>query len=652
MRNVRFILGAVGIGLALPSAALDFQSNGNTLKTLVPKLSEATGLKLSVATPFENMVVVARATKAEPTDFLNRIAAASGLTWVKADDGFRLDRLPESATAEYQNYVKFSSELWQSWRENPPTNGNNVDDVMLAFNPAELAQIVIGGRVVYSDRRNGNQLQMSPGVLQAVRERLDGQQATALTELDRRIAAETNQQRRDRILPFRERIATPIAKRLVTIYRNGLTSYSVSVTALDNEGNPRFNNGGQYRITPTNPQSTPIIGNPISAELKAKLNAFTQVGQTANPYRSEIRNIITNPAANEPAAFAVGPTLLAAIPESQNFVAVIPDESLIPLANSLEDSGLAGIAAPSNYLTTAQEEGWITIKPRLLTHAWITQRDRAALGRVTTELVQTGVIRLATQIAYASTVSEVHSNPSWENYLTVQLIGAGAASQLSTFNGTSLEGLQLLGALGNRATAQERVELPSSALNTAFINPLLFNSPSGPSRVVSNGNITVIDNRTQEQDRNGRSNGERTEYLANTPPNGGTITITTERRNAIIARTQDGTTQVPLSERDLAGLRASQLSGGIRSRFGDIAGSINQFGMSESIRISIAIQYPDGTRFTRRVSATEPAQSFGDYSELPANIQEETNRRANEYVQRATRDQERRQRRNTPPPQP
>lgn len=641
MNQFRLIIGTLTLGVSALALPLDFETPGKSLKNLIPDLSEATGLKLSVNSQFENLSVMIQAKGVQPTDLLTQIGNATGLTWFQADGGYRLDRSPEIEQKAFQTYYEYSTNLWKSWQENPPVNSSNsVDQIMLAFPAAELGRIVIGGRVVYADRRNANQLQLPTAAATAVNTILSAQQSAMLAGIDQRLNQEQNAERKARFQAFRDQIATPVNKRIVTIYRSGLNSYSVSAQGIDSEGNPRFNAAQQYRITGSTPASEVSSASPLDEEAIAKLKAFSQVTPTGNPYTSTLRQILLNPAQNEPVAFAIAPAIKASVPKSTNFVAFVPDESMIPLANAMISSGLKGL--PEARLVTESKDGWLVIKPQLLTHAWITQRNRAALGRVTSEIAQTGVISLATQLSYANSVNEVFSTSGWENTLARQVLGGSPSSQLSTFSGLSLEGLQILSALGNRATAQTVVQLPSSSLSPAVVNPLLFNSPGAPSKVNLQAQAQAqaaetTERRGQDMERGGRGfGGERTEWLANTPPNGGTITVTTQTRDAIIARTQDGKTQVAMSERDLASLRASQLSGGVRSRYSDIAGTLNQFGMSKTISVTIQIQYPDGTRLTRRVGATEPAQNFGTYAQLPEQLQQETNQRANEYVQRAS----------------
>lgn len=140
------------------SASITFAHPAAPLKTLVPKLAEATGLNLAVAKEMQWSVVFVDVSDVSTEDLLAKIAASTYGTWqtdregkrVLAFDRAALDRKIAGENAEFEKRLRISL-------KNKSTEGATATGIyrlLERIGPANLSNLPMYKRIVYSDRPN------------------------------------------------------------------------------------------------------------------------------------------------------------------------------------------------------------------------------------------------------------------------------------------------------------------------------------------------------------------------------------------------------------------------------------------------------------------------------------------------------------------
>jgi len=670
--NYRRLLWVTGLTATFAASfGLDFESNGETLATLFPKLSKETGLTLRLNGDLNNEVVVIRAKNADPKELLQKIADATGLAWTQEEGGYRLSRnfeLDQKAQIAFRDYTINSIRAWQ---KNPPANaGSPVDEIMMAIPPEYLGNVTIGGRVVFSDRNNRNQSAMSNSIR-------DLATAIVAEQNQARIAAVQalyDRQPNDRMKSILDAAKVPHSKIILVVRRNSLDTWTLNLQALDQSGATRFTFAGSYAMPdPASGTGTTLSDWKLSEESSEFANLKLISGSSENSAdKSTFLKYALDPVNNEPLSMAIGPALLTSAPSTQNFVACLPDEYADRIATSLTFQGPAGLNG-TGVNVTKDEQGWVIISPALKLHNWDTRRDRAALKLVMNKLASDGILSLNDQADYAKTVTTWFSTSSFEFNLARKAIGSSISRELTRMTGSQIEGLAIYNALREKMSMQNEVKSIKD-LQRNFITFTVFNSPVEPSpaprRTEASQDIMAMSSApmisVQFAQAGGQQRGqaemqfggnlERTEMYSNGLPLGGQINIRVRNQDAYVVRAVDNSMQSVMNERDLTTLRASQMSTNIRPNNGILATSNNNYGVTRTLSITFQIQFADGTSFTRTVSGTEAPKQYVQYDKLPQNILSRVEEQALSMATRANEQGQnqrgQRRRGGTPPPAP
>lgn len=155
-----FVLGSAPISFTHPVAPL---------KTVIPEVSKATGLNLSVAKDMQWQFIYLRTKDVEPNDLLNRIAQATYGTWEIDSEGNRklvfnrsaYNKKLAEAQIEREAWVRASlaADLKELTNQTP---GHTVLRFANILGPKTLASIPADTRAVYSERPNRMQRQLPP----------------------------------------------------------------------------------------------------------------------------------------------------------------------------------------------------------------------------------------------------------------------------------------------------------------------------------------------------------------------------------------------------------------------------------------------------------------------------------------------------------
>lgn len=674
--NYRRLMLVAGLTSAVAASfGLDFETPGETIQSLFPKLSKETGLTLRFNANVANEVVIIKAKNVDGVTLLKKISDATGLTWTQEEGAYRLGRSfldDQKAATEYQNYTVTA---WKNWQADPTVNrASQVDGIMQVFLPEYISNMTIGGRLVFADKPNRNQSAMSGEVRSLATQILREQQQQRIDQLEQRYLQRPSEQFRQII----DAQKAPPSKILLIIRRQSLNTFSVVLQGLGANGNPMYSTNGVYTVTAPSPDTSGLQGwnLPEGSPERANLKLLTSSSTNSNgSSQGIIREAILDPVNNEPFAIAIGPALLASAPESQNFVACLPDESFDRIASGLDSQGPLGLSG-TGVTAKKDEDGWVIVTPQLRVHNWDTRRDRQAIIPLIQKLSTSGILSLNDQADYAKSVSTWFSTNSWEFNLARKALGAAASRELGRITGSQIEGLAIYNGLRDQLKGQD-VTLPITSLKREFITFTVFNSPSDPrvapvqngARQTQNGaseiaiNLVVTDLFAQQRGGNfsvaqiGRSS-ERTELYVGGLPTTGHINVDYRGRDAFVVRSSDGNSQSVMSENDLTRFRASQLSSNIRTRDGGLSATNNVFGSTNSTTITFNIMFSDGTMFSRSVSGTEAPTNFVSYDRLPQSLLTQIEKDAVEMASRANQQQGRGgnrrgsgQRGGPPPPQ-
>ncbi len=664
--NYRRLLLVTGLTAAFATSfGLDFETNGETLGSLFPRLSKETGLTLRLNGDLYNEVVIIKAKDVEPKVLLQKIADATGLAWTQEAGGYRLSRnfeLDQQAQVAFREYTVNSIKEWQV---NPPSiSGSPVDEVMMAMPPDYLAGITIGGRVVFADRNNRNQTAM-PNTVRSLATQLVAEQNQLIID-----NLQLNYDRRpsEALKNILDNAKKPIAKVILVVRRNSLDSWTLNVQGLDQIGATRASFTGSYAMPTVAPTNANVLSDwKLPEDSAAHTNLRIISGSSDNPSdKSLLLKYALDPVNNEPLSLAIGPALLASAPQSQNFVACVPDEYADRIATSLSFQGPAGLNG-TGVTVTKDEQGWVIISPTLKVYNWDTRRDRSALKLIMNKLSTAGVLSINDQADYAKTVTTWFSTSSFEFNLARKAMTGTVSRELSRMTGHQIEGLAIYNALRQKMSMQNEVK-SIKELQRQFVTFTVFNSPAEPSPARQNfqpnqtastfsvNTIQVAGSPQRQQTLQfGGGSQERTEIYAAGLPVEGQININVRNQDSYVVRALDNSAQSVMSERDVTTMRASQMSSNIRSGAGTLGTSNNNFGATRSQSITFQIQFADGTSFSRSISGTESPKSFVQYNELPKNVLTRIEEQAIAMANRANqqgqgqRDQRRRGG-GTPPP--
>jgi hypothetical protein len=648
--NYRRLLLVAGLTATVAASfGLDFESSGETLGSLFPKLSKETGMTLRLNGDVTNEVVIIKAKDVEPVELLQKIADATGLVWTQEEGGYRLSRnfeIDQKAQIEFRDYTTNSLKQWQ--QNPPPTSGSPVDEIMMAMPPEYLANVTIGGRIVFADRNNRNQTAMSNNVRSLATAIIAEQNQMRIDALQ----AAYDKRPDDRIKAFINSAKQPQSKIILVVRRNSLNSWSLTLQALDSNGGARFSFSGSYAtseptLTGTNPLANWNLPEGDPAQQSLKLISGSSENLNA---KATLLKYALDPVNNEPISMAIGPALLASAPDKQNFVACIPDEFVDQIATSLTFQGPSGLNG-TGVTAKKDEQGWVIISPTLKIHNWDTRRDRAALKLIMNKLATAGILSLNDQADYAKTVSSWYSTSSFEFNLARKAIGASISRELTRMTGAQIEGLAIYNALRSKMTMQNEVKSIKD-LQRPFVTFTVFNSPAEPTaapirtqtqtgtQVFSGVQVSIAQPAIAQQ-RGGpqtfqfRGGQERTELYSAGLPLEGQINIGVRSQDSYVVRAIDNSAQSVMSERDLINLRASQMSQNIRPSGGILSTSNNNFGATRSTTITFQIVFADGTSFTRTVSGTEAPKEFVQYNGISQQVLERVEKQAIDMATRA-----------------
>lgn len=667
------------------SFGLDFETSGETLDSLFAKLSKETGMTLRVNADVANEVVIIKARNVEPLTLLKKIGDATGLTWTQEEGGYRLSKHfaeEQKAAADYRAYTY---EGWQSWKADPAVSQSSpIDEIMMEFQPEQISNMTIGGRLVFSDRPNRNQIAMTTNVRSAATKLVYDRHQERIDAME----TQYNQRPNDRFRAMIDAQKAPPVKVIMVVRRQSLNAFSINLQGLDSDGNARYNYGGVYVLSSPDTDSSAVASWKFDENSPARNNLKLLTSSSSNSLGTDpsaLREIIMDPVRNEPFAFAIGPALIESAPENQNFVACLPDESFDRIATGISSRGAAGIAG-TGVLINKDADGWVIFTPQLKVHNWDTRRDRKALVPLIRKLAASGILSINDQADYAKSVTTWFSATSWEYNIARRTLGAAASRELAKISGSQIEGLAIYNALRAKLNGQDEV-LPLTALTQNFVNFTVFNSPADPrilqqvqvdstARLMSPGgptqgiqqiNLSVIPVVEYQMQRGGpgqsevqfRRAGERTELYSGGLPATGQIIVDFNTRDSYVVRSTDGTNQSIMSERDLTMFRASQLSSNIRMRDGGLSATNNVFGATKSTSITFDLQFTDGTAFSRSVSGTDAPSQYAQYGNLSPNLLSRIEKSATELATRANQQTDRNDQRRpggrrgggTPPPQ-
>lgn len=641
------------VAVITPAFALDYQTNGATLGKVIPELAAATELNLTVAPQVINEVVIIRAKGVEKLDLLQRIADATGLAWIKTDEGYRLDKTNEITLLARQAYANYSLAMISGNEPNGLIKTDNSTDsiynVITALPASSISNMDIGGRLVFSTRPTRYQINFPGSSYNSALSEAKAVQQLQVDEFNKRIAGRKIDERTQAVF---DNLKIPVTKVFMVVQRFAFNVYRFELVGLTATGSERItlSTTAAFSAHPDLKAGTDFANWKIAenSDLKKRLASFSGTGDKNASYNSELRAMIINPDANEPAAFAIGPAMIAGAPAKINFVACIPDEEMESIASGLNLHGFSSLAEPSSMLEAKTDGSWVTIKPQLVHLTWATRRNRVQLAKLAQTFDKHGVLNLPDKAAYAPYANNFFGKKGWEIQIGARAFNQAFAAEMGTFTYSALEGLEMYNALKSRLTNTGNLVLPISVLNSGWLNYVIFNSTSGPERnagtrpggrialddlpliadvsgkmavefqLASNELITL-------QQRGGdftqdRTSRERTEFLANGLPPNGNVTVTQGSSTVIVGRSIDRTIQMVLSEGDLANMRAAQLSSNVKTKTGLLGQSTNEFGVTRKVSYQFEIRYADNTTLTRTVSGVIPATTFVPYNKLPGDM--------------------------------
>ncbi|QYK53938.1 MAG: hypothetical protein KF824_03360 [Fimbriimonadaceae bacterium] len=680
MNSYRAFCVSALIAVISPAFAVDYQTNGATLGKVIPELAAATELNLTVAPQVVNEVVIIRAKGVEKFDLLQRVADATGLAWIKTDEGYRLDKTNEITLQARQNYANYTQRLVSGDVPNGLIKVDNALDslsTLISTMPASaISNMDIGGRLVFSTRPTRYQINFPGSSYNSALAEAKAIQQQQVDEFNKRIAARKIDERTQSVL---DSLKQPITKVFMVAQRFSFDVYRFELVGLTATGSERISTSRTMSFTSHPEKKSSVDFNSWkvieNSDAKKRLAAFSGSADKNASYESELKAMILNPAENEPAAFAIGPAMIEGAPTQINFVACIPDEEMESIAAGLNLHGFSSLNSSSSLLEVKGDGNWVTIKPELTHLTWATRRNRVQLAKLAQTFERYGVLNLSDKAAYAPYANNFFGKKGWEIQIGARVFSKEFAGELGTFQYSSLEALELYNTLKPRLTGSTTLTLPLSAVNSGWLNYVIFNSTSGPERRSGNrpgGRIALDDlpliadisgkmeieiqaatmekiaiEQNRGQFDNGQVSRERTEFLAGGLPTNGNITVTQGSSQVVVGRSVDRSIQMVLSENELAGMRAAQLSSNVKTKTGLLGNSTNEFGVTRRVYYQFEIRYSDNTTLTRTVTGVIPATSFVPYNKLPSDM-------LGRIEQSATRMAERANQRNdkTPPPQP
>ncbi len=558
---------------------VDFSLPAVTAKSLLEQLSQKTGVTLMTSHQTADEVLLLVSKGAKLSDLMDRIAEAAGAEWQKESAGYRLIRSQALAQKQAREYVqhranRIKSELDNITKElgrlpewnaeearrtaeassptapeiSPPRPGGGRERtvvvapqgrpsapinrallrVLAAMNPADLAAIDDGSRVVFAITPTRVQRALSPKAVQAV------QQFVAEQTLYAQTSPEPAQRPGGP-----ERVVFSVFDTSPTPLQGGLGEALLIVTRRPHDENLQFelkiaDQTGRFvgqamrylglglQAAGKQPAGSPAAQQkPLElsalgrqhAELLAKAplgggrfdialsggNLMFRVenaGPGAPPSSAPAsvgetwRDKLASADRHEPFGFAISDLFLGwAASSESSLVACLPDGALIPLSlrslQPMTPSDLERISMSELGLSVRKGGGWTVIGPAYPASIAGTRADRSALGALLRAVGSEGRLSLDVLGRYASTRGQPHPRGIETAYLSLLNQGAYGTFVASLSNWKMVQlwtGLDPV----RKKSLMDGAPLALGGLGPQLgplVNSMVYDDPNGPGRM-------------------------------------------------------------------------------------------------------------------------------------------------------------------------
>lgn len=500
------------------------QTSGERLETLLPRIGEASGWKISADNFVKNEVLVLDVKDMDTRALLEKIASVTGLEWMQSNGGFVLSRSANANSTAWQAMHAWTTaglkadiakdEAVQSGVDNNANRGSGrqagpersaILNVIKNFPVELIANQDVGARLVFSNMPTRTQKAM-PAVCANLAtqggQRILESWRTQISRLDQQ---NEGQRRFGQLLETRMR--SGIAKHILVVQRISLDRFTFSLQYLDANGAVVSQGGHAVAVRmPAEPGQSPnwkpakkdwdaptlaaltllsrdenIIAMGIEMLQSGAMFGGVELGAIGGEAGQVIESIITvagaglveeetidpssilrNPAENEPLAVAAGFALRTQKPDGANLIAYLPDTLMRVLARgSLNGNLIDVIQDPNSRLVVENTENWVSIRPIVSLEAWNTRVDRAAFAKILAEIAGVeGRLSIASKANYAVTVPVWESTNSWDVKVAEAVVGRDAAADIRSCHTYEREGLAMWRAVNGKMGQQNSLTLP------------------------------------------------------------------------------------------------------------------------------------------------------------------------------------------------
>jgi|GEM_PF-3795336 len=410
-----------------------FESAGEPVKTLLPKLAEATHTQLSCEDKCADDVLVLSVANVTPKDLLDRVAIAVDGTWVPKNGALRLTRTTAQTGAEDKaekqwrtNAISIalakkrekanglaafdtatadrlaarlqdllthfspddqSSALIQSLNHQGP-GARATGRILSTLDPAALADVPLGIKRVFATDPLPSEQSLPAAAVEAARQYVKEQTAWADAAANYKIELPEYNGTRYQVGGLTDETSRPsadLARVLIAITAENWKVFRVELVVADREGEIMSEANDELVLDeapapiPTTTED-PLPLPPVFAELIAKRPSR---GQREQKLSDAAKAAILKPEQTDPLSIGVGPMLIqTAGLRHENLVAMIGDDQLFAgIQSTTGPTPSAFLTELSNALYVNREaDGWMEIHPRLFAKTRRERSNRVSLG--------------------------------------------------------------------------------------------------------------------------------------------------------------------------------------------------------------------------------------------------------------------------------
>lgn len=503
---------------ALASAQrVTISSLGERLETFVPKLAAASGTNLAVDRSAWNEVIFVSVKDVPLEDLKARIAKATGLEWVEAQGVTWLAPTDRTNRIARQEFVALTTDWLAKARDlndlvklsdggavdqltGPPATGPGrgarLEAFMLAsilkhIDMAALAQVDIGGRVVFSTNRTLTQVPFPASAANWAARAVSDKMASWRKERAA-LGQSADESAKFRIQGYDHLLKVGIKKAIMVVRRENVAHFSIQFSLLDSVGNEvgasatalSFSSVAKSVGMPEvalyehpNPDYLAAIAGVDSERDAGRPSLVRGQGNSGTPIDTASLTDCVN---SDPFAVVAGPWL-AQLAKTRSVVAVMPDAALPSLAKAIRAKGNLWDAI-INCCQIDVTANSIDISPKSHLFAWKSRINRAAFATMLQSVEASYGMLSLDQLSQYIAAQPAWSEPgTWDAFCMRNLWGSQVEEQVTDGHYAGRDALAVYAASRRKQGDEKSVaDIASAFLNKASLGYIVFNRADGP----------------------------------------------------------------------------------------------------------------------------------------------------------------------------